>query len=209
MQPGETFTILGETPARWYYVEAGRITGYVSGKLIKVLPEFRLYKSWQDAYAAHIMAQQNGRYHLIDLNGDEVPELIDECEVPGSKYRMTAFVKNTNHSLPLDEGFTFIEKENVILEATGRMDSYADVVYRLTDHGWEEAASGRYYGYRGGFDEETGRYICQSYEWNGNPVSMEAYLDALNEAFDMHRAQKPSFPYNANEMLQLLKEEER
>ena len=83
-------------------------------------------------------------------------------------------------------------------------DSYFDDVYTLENGAWKRVAYGEYYGYTGRCDEEQGRYICQTYIWNGSVTTMEGYMQALMRVYPLSVAQQPAFEYSHEEILRAL-----
>ena len=77
-------------------------------------------------------------------------------------------------------------------------------MYTLENGAWKRVAYGEYYGYKDGWSEEQGRYICQTYVWNGTPTTMEGYLQALARVYPLSVAQQPAFEYSHEEILRVL-----
>ena len=208
LRPDDSVMILGETQERWYYVDAGGLKGYVSGKLIDVIDEnYGKHDTWQQAYAGNVKALgEDARYALIDLDGNDVPELAAYSESAYEQYRIVTYADGLAHVLLSINPLRYIEGGNRVLEISGRMDYYQDDIFALTDHGFKTIAEGEYSGYKDGWDEALGRYICQTYVWNGEEMSMEAYMRALDGVFDLDEARAPEYVYSYDEILAELEE---
>ena len=46
------------------------------------------------------------------------------------------------------------------------MDYYYDIIYEIRNGKWVRIAHGEYYGYKEGWSDVLGRYICENYVWN-------------------------------------------
>jgi len=208
MRPDDSMMILGETQERWYYVDAGGPKGYVSGKLVDLIDEnFGKHDTWKQAYAGNVKAfGREARYALIDLDGNSVPELAAKSESAYEQYRIVAYADGMAHVLLSINPLRYIQGSNRVLEISGRMDHYQDDVFELTDRGFGTVAEGEYFGYKSGWDEALGRYICQTYVWNGEEMSMEAYMRALDGVINLDTAKEPAYVYSYDEILALLEE---
>ena len=211
IRPGRTLLILGETKNRWYYVKAEGKTGYVSAKLIDLLYESERVEGsedWKQIYRNWIRRndQKGFLYDLIFVNEDDIPELAVDTQSEAGGCRILTVQNGVIDELMLRRrGFGYIEKENLLCNSDGLMDSYFDDVYAIENGKWERLAGGEYFGYNGGWDEASGRYVCQTYLWNGVSVTQEAYLNALDAVFARRLAVGAAFEYDAERMLKELK----
>lgn len=149
--------------------------------------------SWQQAYIDYINeADQEGvrTYVLIYLDDDDIPELVDigTCEAEGC--RIVNYSDGKAWETQLRRlYFNYLERENLLCNSEGNMDSYTDLVFRIQNGRMELLASGAYGAEDNSdvqFDAE-GNPIYQ-YEWNGVSMTKEEYEKALNEVYDTSRA---------------------
>ena len=149
--------------------------------------------SWQQAYIDYINeADQEGvrTYVLIYLDDDDIPELVDigTCEAEGC--RIVNYSDGKAWETQLRRlYFNYLERENLLCNSEGNMDSYTDLVFRIQNGRMELVASGAYGAEDNSdvqFDAE-GNPIYQ-YEWNGVSMTKEEYEKALNEVYDPSRA---------------------
>lgn len=106
--------------------------------------------------------------------------------------------------------FTYIERENLLCNSDGHMDSYYDLVYSLVDKRMVRIAEG-YYGAEDNsnlqFDSEGN--AVYDYEWNGESVSKEDYEKKLNAVYDFARAKNGYTRenlYSAQEMINYIED---
>lgn len=216
---GQTVTIMGETAEHWYYVKAGKEIGFISSSLVRMGTEATGQSGpsgassssntsdWRRTYWSWV--SQNGqasyRYSLIDVNRDSIPELAVDTGIEADGCRILTFSNGRLGKLQTRRrGFTYIPGGNRLCNADGSMDYYYDDVYTLENGAWRCVASGEYYGYKDGWSEAQGRYICQTYVWNGTPTSMEEYLLALERVYPQSAAVSPMFEYSHDAILNVL-----
>ncbi|MBR5226330.1 MAG: SH3 domain-containing protein [Clostridia bacterium] len=212
IRSGRTLLILGETKNRWYYVKHEGKTGYVSAKLVELLYDAENHADskaeWKQIYRRWIQEndQEGFLYDLIFVNADDVPELAVDTQSEAGGCRILTVQNGVMDELMLRRrGFGYIARANLLCNSDGLMDSYFDDVYVIEDGRWTRIAAGEYFGYNGGWDEASGRYVCASYLWNGEGMTMEAYLDALDAVFPRERAVKAAFEDDSERMLKELK----
>lgn len=198
LEPNACVTVLGETAEHWYYVQAGDQCGYVSAKLMTLAPSpavgAQQAASWQAAYLAYLQPQENRGegYALIFVNDDDVPELVVDSGVEAGGCRIVTWSDGALDVLQTDRrGFTYMERKNLLCNADGLMGYYYDVVYSIRNGRWKRIAGGEYQDPVEDADMVQGRYVCRTYLWNGESVTMEAYLDALHAVYPQERARSP------------------
>lgn len=164
--------------------------------------------AWQQAYMEQIKEDQllecYSGYDLIYLDNDEIPEMVEigDCEATGC--RIVSFYDGELTVTQLNRlNFSYLVREGLLCNSEGNMDSYYDLVYRLTDGKMTLIAEG-YYGAEDNshveFDE-AGEPIYQ-YNWNGEEMSREEYEQELNAVYDTNRAKSYAWPgISAEEML--------
>lgn len=150
---------------------------------------------WQRFYLGYLensseVEMQEG-YALIYLDDDEIPELVEvgDCEATGC--RIICYADEMVHTAQLNRlYFSYIERGNLLCNSEGNMDSYYDLVYSIIDGELTLIASG-FYGAEDNSNvqfDAFGEPIYQ-YEWNGTKMSKEEYGKALNQVYDMSRAE--------------------
>ena len=223
---GTNVTVMGETDEHWYYVKAGKETGFVSANLVYVgeevgsqptaartsapasTPVPSSTPAWKTAYRKWVATngQRDDRYGLIYVDRDNVPELAVYTSAEAGGCQILTYSNGRIGILQTRRrGFTYIPRGSTLCNSDGHMDSYFDDVYTLENGAWKRVAYGEYYGYKDGWSEEQGRYICQTYVWNGTQTTMEGYLQALARVYPLAVAQQPAFEYSHEEILAALK----
>ncbi len=167
---------------------------------------------WKSAYIDFIF--ENGinydslldgyleKYKLIDINGDNIPELyINFGSTAGGDMLCSYFDNSVIYQHIWNYGLSYIEGENLFLDSGGHMDAYYDIVYSIENGTfvvWQKGEYGAEDNSNVRFDSEG--YPIYNYYWNGNQVSSEAeYEELLNKAFDKGRATNP---YESNDVFE-------
>lgn len=149
--------------------------------------------SWQQAYIDYINeTDQEGvrTYVLIYLDEDDIPELVDigTCEAEGCRIINYSDGKAWETQLRRLY-FNYLERENLLCNSEGNMDSYTDLVFSIQNGRMELVASGAF----GAEDNSNVQFDAEGnpiyqYEWNGISMTEEEYKKALNEVYDISRA---------------------
>ena len=100
--------------------------------------------------------------------------------------------------------FTYIQQENLLNNCDGKHDYYWDRVYTIVKGKWVNIANGTYYDYKDGWNEEQRRYICQTYIFNGKQMSMDSYLQALDQIYPRYKEMEPMFEYDYDTIMRKL-----
>lgn len=222
---GTNVTVMGETDEHWYYVQAGKETGFISSGLVYVGEEIWSQPvsastavpvstsvpvstpAWKTAYRKWVAqnGQLDDRYGLIYVDRDSVPELAVYASAEAGGCQILTYSNGRIGILQTRRrGFTYIPRGGTLCNSDGLMDNYYDDVYTLENGAWKRVAYGEYYGYKDGWSEEQGRYICQNYVWNGTPTTMEGYMRSLRQVYPLDIAQLPAFEYSHEEILRAL-----
>ena len=146
---------------------------------------------YESSGAVHVI---NEIYKLVDINGDEIPELyINTGSTAGGDYICTYAGGEVVEQYVWNYGFSYIEGQNLFRDSGGHMDVYYDKIYSLKDGAFVLIASGEY-GAEDNSDvqmDENGNFIYD-YRWNGQAVSSEEeYMDLLVQVYDTQRAVNP------------------
>ena len=161
----------------------------------KVTDEVIKEELWKDAYIEYINNDKNADklhgYNLIYVDNDNIPEILEvgNCAASGciilnysnGKVNATQFWRL---------GFTYIEKENLMLNSDGNMDCYYDKVYSIIDGKTTLIAEGinciaDYDNLQ--YDAEGFRIF--QFTWEGEIVEENKYKEELNNVFDKSKAQ--------------------
>ena len=224
VKDGAPVTIMGETDEHWYYVQANGETGFVSANLVSLGggsggsghsngagsandSAGAAQDAWRKAYAAWL--DKNGSpaytYDLIAVNGDGVPELAIHTGAEAGGCQILTYGKSGVDVLQTKRlGFTYMPWANRLSNSAGHMDHYYDNVSEIRDGQWKCVAQGSDEGYKDGWSDEQGRYICQTYAWNGRQVSMEQYLSAYAKVYDASRAVQARWSYSLDQIRAIL-----
>ena len=167
-------------------------------------------KDWKEAYLSVLHSDDqylasNTEFALIYVDNDDIPEMVVNTNVEAGGCQIYTFHDGKGEGLQTSRlGFNYIEKGNLLCNSDGHMDSYYDKVFTIFDGKWKQIGDGTYSGYNEGFDDETGRYICSDYTWNGEEVSIDEYMDRLENIYDFDSAIEPQEYYSGEEMAELL-----
>ena len=143
-------------------------------------------ENWRELYAEQIDSLDPGQYAgfaLIFIDGDDVPELY---AAPMS-HVVTGHVYWVNddaiHSADVSyNGLSYIERENLFLNASGWTGKGYDAVYSISGDQAETVASGEFCTVKG----------SEYYRWEGEDMSEADYQSAKNYVFDSGRASTPT-----------------
>lgn len=165
------------------------------------------YKEWLDIYT----------YSLIYVNDDDIPELVVHggCEADGCII-LTYKDGNIDVLQTARLNFIYIEKENLLDNASGIMGAYYDYIYTIEEGKWTQIASGERYEYvdenvplydeNGNYIYDVGEdYLIEEYYWNGNETTYEGYYNQLEAVFDLEKSAACEKYYSVDEILCLLK----
>lgn len=223
---GRDVTVMGETDEHWYYVKYGKEKGFISKNLVYVSGEIDASDSYENGYdetppvvvsrpatwrsAYRNWLVQNGdayynTYALIYVNDDDIPELAVNTGAEAGGCQILTFANGAVDVIQTKRlAFTYIKRGNRLNNSAGHMDNYYDTVYEIRDGRWVCIAYGEYYGHNEGWSEVLERYICENYEWNGQPTTLAGYLVALSQVYPENRAVEPEYIYTHEEIMSLL-----
>ena len=209
----DVVTVLGETAGGWYCVEAVGKTGYVKNTYLELgdVPGSAEYrgKTWQKAYAAAIRGEKDAgcTYCLIDVDGNDIPELVVNTGFEAGGCRIYTYSDGQANELLTNRlHFTYLPGQNLLCNSEGSMGYYYDIISRIQDGKWVTVARGEYDTTTGACDEARGRYICQNYTWNHKPVTREAYMAAFDAIYDEASAVEPTGYVGYDAMMKILGE---
>ncbi len=165
-------------------------------------------ESWKQAYIDFLDRESHvgepGGYTLIEMRGDEAPQLVEVGTSEASGCRIIHYSGGKACVTQLNRlGFDYIPGGNLLRNGDGLMDHYYDLIYSIVDGEMKLVASG-YYGRDDNaameFDAE-GNPVYQ-YEWNGVSMSREEYDRELGKVYDSSKAVTYEYGslYSADEM---------
>lgn len=133
-------------------------------------------------------------YKLVDINGDEIPELyVNTGSTAGGDYLCTYVDGSVIEQYMWNYGFSYIEGENLFRDSGGHMDVYYDKIYGIQDGQFVLKASGEY-----GAEDNTSVKIDENgnpiynYKWNNKEVASESeYMELLEQSYDIGRSVSP------------------
>ena len=141
--------------------------------------------AWKDAYISWIEnSNGNATYVLIDVNGDEIPELVRIGANMAEGETVITYANGEVQEVQIYRmGIKYVPGGNVIDNSSGSMGEYYDQIYKIEDGKWVQIADGKY-GVEDNtlppeYDEE-GNLIYDYFEWNGNIVSESEYKNYVN-----------------------------
>lgn len=210
---GESVVIMGETRDHWYYVRYGNEEGFISASLVEMAGETSVNQTqnangWKQAYRDYVQKNANDwdKFSLIYVNDDDVPELAVSTGAEAGGCQILTYTGSSVDVLQTYRlAFTYAQRENRLSNSAGHMDYYHDYVYEIQNGCWMRVAYGECAGYKEGWSEAQGRYICENYVWNGRETTMEAYLDAYARVYPQQRAKEASFEYSYAEIMNVLR----
>lgn len=141
---------------------------------------------WLAAYVDYIEGMENEHPHarcwFIYVDEDDIPEFVMET---GSAYMVLTFHDGEVNELQTGVlRFRYIERKNLICDASGQAGEYTNHVYSIENGKWICVAEGKYVS-----ESKDGlqfdRYL---FEWEGEKVEEELYWDRLNQVFDEEQA---------------------
>lgn len=164
-------------------------------------------QDWKKAYIDYLKNNlkkdiYNG-YKLININNDDIPELI----AIGSSEALGNLVcvyhdGNINTAQLSRLNFTYIEKENLLCNSDGHIDSYYDIVYSIKDGILTKIASGDY-----GSENNTKIQVDENgfpiyvYKWNNIRVLKDEYYQQLTAVYNSSKAISGTNDYNSYETI--------
>lgn len=172
------------------------------------------YSSWQEGYLAYLNENKpnsnvNPSYALINVDGDDIPELVCDTEFESEGCRILTYYDGQVNDLQTTRlHFTYIEKSGLLCNDGGFMGYYFDYVYSLEKGMWKLCFEGDYYEIDesyDNYDEETGRFHTLHYVVNGEELDEQTYLSRLNEVYDNEKAIEPESYFLIDDLMSYLK----
>lgn len=129
-------------------------------------------------------------YKLVDINGDEIPELYINYGFTAAGDELCSYYdgKIIKQWMSIS-GFSYIEGQNIFCDSGGLMGSYHDKVYTMENGTFKLLCDGEY-GEKRNPDiqrDENGRVIF-FYKFNGVDVSYQEYKKSLENVYDKNKA---------------------
>lgn len=148
---------------------------------------------WKQAYINWVNQRPDWTYVLIDVNGDDIPEIatIGTCMADGGA--VATYANGEVQELQTYRaGIFYMQGQNAIDNEDGNMGNYYDRVFKIEDGKWVQIGDVAY-GDESDDPVETDEYgndtINFKYTWNGKDVSEEEYSSNLGKVFNIDRAE--------------------
>lgn len=148
---------------------------------------------WKQAYINWVNQRPDWTYVLIDVNGDDIPEIatIGTCMADGGA--VATYANGEVQELQTYRaGIFYMQGQNAIDNEDGNMGNYYDRVFKIEDGKWVQIGDGAY-GDESDDPVEIDEYgndtINFKYTWNGKDVSEEEYSSNLGKVFNIDRAE--------------------
>lgn len=161
--------------------------------------------AWKQAYIDYI--NENGRktdtlsggyiefYKLVDINGDEIPELYINYGSTATGDEICSYYNDTVIKQHIyNFGFSYIEGQNLFCDSGGHMDRYYDKVYTIENGTFKLLCDGEYGAENNARVQldENGRPIY-FYKFNGDDVSTkDEHEGLLKSVYDKDKARNPA-----------------
>lgn len=147
---------------------------------------------WKRAYLDYIIRNDlicdpdDEEFWLFDMNGDDIPELGYNTGITAGGFHVLTYHNGKVSAEVIGcNGYSYyIEKENLLLNSSGQMGNYRDIVYSIKNGKWKQiyyADNQEYY------DSDTDE-IVHTYSVDGQSVSEAKYDELLNAHFDLSRS---------------------
>ena len=184
------------------------VTSYLKGRSDG---KDRTWRSWKEAYAAHLEEldkEEYKGYALIYLEDGRTPAFVQVGATSGKGATVVIYRNGKLEETWLNrQTFWYLERENLLYCQSGIENLYYDTIYSVSGGRLQVAIQG-YYGNRESARVQTdpdGEPVYQ-YFWDGGDVSKNGYTDGLQFVFDTSRARKCGEEglLSAEEMLQKL-----
>ena len=158
-------------------------------------------QDWQIAYAEYIEDfewKESGRYSLIYVDEDDIPELVIDISSGAGCHILTFHNGVTDVLQTWRTGFTYIEKGNLLNNSSGNTGHYYDRIHSIENGKWVYVTGGEY---RENYENRKDNYMEFLYEWEGEPVEEEEYEEKIDEVYNREQAVEPEYHDNLVEML--------
>lgn len=164
------------------------------------------YVPWKNAYVNFILDDikeckekyeanpEKYEYKLVNIDGDKIPELYINYSCYAEGGMLCSFQEDTVISRNVGwYGMYYIEGKNLVLDSSGHMDNYWDVVYSIEDGVFNVKGSG-YYGAEDNSNVQYDEDGCPIYEFYWNEVEQlgyEDYEEKMQEVYDLEKSISP------------------
>lgn len=147
---------------------------------------------WKQAYINWVNQRPDWTYVLIDVNGDDIPEIAAHSGNMADGGAVGTYANGKVQEIPIARGgLISVQGQNVVDNSDGHVGRYYDCVYKIDDGRWVQIGDGEY-GDNGDTTMETDKYgnstIKFVYTWNGEKVSEDEYSANLKKLIDVDLA---------------------
>ena len=129
-------------------------------------------------------------YKLVDINGDEIPELYINYGFTAAGDELCSYYdgKIIKQWMSIS-GFSYIEGQNIFCDSGGHMGSYHDKVYTMENGTFKLLCDGEYGEKRNpDIQRDENGHIIFFYKFNDVDVSHQEYKKSLENVYDKNKA---------------------
>ena len=164
------------------------------------LTVFAEQPSWQDAYLDYAQkalgVSQDVVFYLINLDGDDIPEMVINYGSADKKEEICYWDRNQLSSATYDYyGCSYIPGSSVLRISGGSEGAFYVKTYRLENGRFLMVGDGTYIMNRDNLEyDENGNFLMNdqfNYTWQGKPVDAETFVQGTQEVFDESLATTP------------------
>lgn len=164
--------------------------------------------AWRESlleFAKSTQGWDEARYDLLWITDDDVPELWVTSFTTAAGGQLAVFDGTQTTWQQTSEVLEYVERSGVYCSLGGHMGFYYDNVRSIEDGQFHVLADGTYGGEYGlPREADTEEQSVNSYNWNGQDISREDYLAALNEYMDLSQAVSAPGRYTYDALVALL-----
>lgn len=189
----------------------GQIVKQAGNKLEWTDKRLKNFATWQEAYIDFMNKPKStiwldgddywGKYSLIYMDGDDIPELYIDTGFPISGEFVISFYDGKVRALNRTRGgIQYMEYGGLCYSGLGNMGFYPWNVYMLEKGEFSEIGTGWI---SENYDAEKG-YLDYDYFWEGSLMTKEKYEECLNKLIDTSKCIEPNELYTKDEILEIL-----
>lgn len=175
------------------YVDDKSRAGYIIDK-VEVMADTD--GAWRNAYIEWVNTWNAATtFELIDVNGDEIPEIAAIGKDMAHGTTIATYGKNGIQEVEIYRcEAKYLPGKNRLDNSGGSMDMYQDRIFKIENGNWVQLADGKY-GFINGtpmrYDEND--EPIYKYEWNGKEVTQKQYQQEVKKLIDLENANEVAY----------------
>lgn len=175
------------------YVDDKSRAGYIIDK-VEVMADTD--GAWRNAYIEWVNTWNAATtFELIDVNGDEIPEIVAIGKDMAHGTTIATYGKNGIQEVEIYRcEAKYLPGKNRLDNSGGSMDMYQDRIFKIENGNWVQLADGKY-GFINGtpmrYDEND--EPIYKYEWNGKEVTQKQYQQEVKKLIDLENANEVAY----------------